>query len=703
MKHALIAFAIACATALAPHLAAAQADPTEAELRDAYARWVLSLGSYEYRARHILVPTADEAVAALNEIKAGAAFASVAERVSKDPGSRAKGGDLGWVMPSYFVPEFRVAFRGMETGLHPSAIRTPFGWHVVLVEEWRQVTIPRFEQKRADIEAMVKRERAAQAKAAAPVPIPNWSDDQWNALWFAANHTMGVASFVYREANYADREEAERASRTRVLLASSARTPQRARHLIDVEPALRFGLARLYTAGATSAPVDRLLPDGRLVWTVLQLVSRESAPRLQGGAAFQAEAAAWVAKGLLAPPHLLLEQPAARARVAWWRARTLEQLAAVAPELSPEVEYGNSSTPLLDAMLRRDMAFAKALVARGADVNHCGLWGCPVNYAARFEDGSEALAWVEWLLAAGAKPDAIDKRGPDVSATALSAAAWAGHLPVIQRLVAAGASIHGTPEAFDTPIEGAASAGRKAVVEWFIARGASVLPRRNPRGMGKTSIAEAALESNDKAFIAWAEKTVLDAAAKQPEFALALHFEQGGKRIEADAQGQVKLKAAPFKMVFRMAPNAVAVHVGASFDAAWLDEVRKTDLRNAMFRPFASGALANVDEPDSKFMLITGACAADTKADPGCDGVHMVLGIDPEPRRDFHERRAGNLYVRAIDELIDTAPGATAKPLRAADLAGRTLYVGAGVPVALGGGSGLRFVQPKWLMVSFTR
>ena len=65
----------------------------------------------EVHARHILVPTEDEAKAIEAELKKGADFATLAKEKSKDPGA-ADGGDLGYFTKDQMVPEFaEVAFK----------------------------------------------------------------------------------------------------------------------------------------------------------------------------------------------------------------------------------------------------------------------------------------------------------------------------------------------------------------------------------------------------------------------------------------------------------------------------------------------------------------------------------------------------------------------------------------------------------------
>lgn len=700
---AALALAVAALWTATPALAANEA--TEAELRDEYARWAIGLGSYEYRARHLLVATREEAASALGEINGGATFASVASRVSLDTGSKAKGGDLGWVLPGHFVPEFRIALRNMETGLHPAPVKTAFGWHVILIEEVRQVRVPRFEDMRSRIEAQLQRNRPAESSAPAK-PLPAWTAEQWSLVFAAAQHTAGIWSYVYRVAQFNDLDSAQRGAAFRLAAEPIyALKEHRARNLIDVDPALRLAVSRLFSDSAVSAPVSRVLADGRRVWNVIQLVSRSSAERLQPTEPFKADLASWVDKGLLPSPEQLA-QPAAQARTAYWRATSEAQIDVVAAPLSADVEYGNTSTPLLDAILRTDMAGAKALLRRGADANRCGSWGCPITFAANMKDEAAALAWVDWLLRSGAKADARDARAADLFDTALGAAAWNGHRSVAQRLVEAGAAVDGEAGAGTTPIEAAAAAGNQPMVEWLIARGASVLPRPDRTGITPHSIHAAARESNNEALVAWSERQIMQAAAQSPLFKFTLHFEQSGRRIEPNAKGEVALKAAPFKMVFRFPEGVHGVQVGASLQAAWLDEVGRTDLRNAMFRPFASGALANADAADSKDLLLSNSCAADAKADPGCEGTYMSLGIDESVRKDFHERRTqgGQAYVREVAMLFDTAaaPMRKAESLPLSRMAGKTLYMAVGVPVALGGPTGLRLVQPRLLKLQLT-
>ncbi len=98
----------------------------------------------EIHARHILLPTEDEAKKALDRVKAGEDFAKVATELSKDPGG--EGGDLGWFTKDRMVPEFSNAAFKLKKGEISEPVHTQFGWHIIKVEDTRTKTFPPFEQ-----------------------------------------------------------------------------------------------------------------------------------------------------------------------------------------------------------------------------------------------------------------------------------------------------------------------------------------------------------------------------------------------------------------------------------------------------------------------------------------------------------------------------------------------------------------------------
>ncbi len=68
---------------------------------------------------------------------AGESFADLAREISQDPGSAPGGGDLGWFGRGLMVPQFEQAAFSLAPGQVSDVIETPFGMHMVKVEEVR--------------------------------------------------------------------------------------------------------------------------------------------------------------------------------------------------------------------------------------------------------------------------------------------------------------------------------------------------------------------------------------------------------------------------------------------------------------------------------------------------------------------------------------------------------------------------------------
>lgn len=102
------------------------------------------------KTRHILLQNNElrdeergrlEIEAIYQQALAGADFAQLAKQHSDDPGSGAKGGDLGWVNPGVMVPEFeQVMGKTQEDGIS-SPFKSQFGWHILTVEGRRQTDV----------------------------------------------------------------------------------------------------------------------------------------------------------------------------------------------------------------------------------------------------------------------------------------------------------------------------------------------------------------------------------------------------------------------------------------------------------------------------------------------------------------------------------------------------------------------------------
>ena len=111
---------------------------SDAQLKAEYELIKTNLGSTEYKARHVLVEKEDEAKAIIAKLEKGEKFEELAKQ-SKDPGSKDKGGDLGWANPGQFVPEFEQAMNALPIDGISAPTGSRFGWHLIQVLERRSV------------------------------------------------------------------------------------------------------------------------------------------------------------------------------------------------------------------------------------------------------------------------------------------------------------------------------------------------------------------------------------------------------------------------------------------------------------------------------------------------------------------------------------------------------------------------------------
>ena len=118
----------------------------------------------EYHAAHILVKTEDEAKAIIAELGKGGDFAAIAKEKSLDPGSAAKGGDLGFFDPKQMVEPFANAVKALKEGEYTETpVQSQFGWHVIKLEAKRQSSPVPFEQVAQQIRQQMMSELFSQA------------------------------------------------------------------------------------------------------------------------------------------------------------------------------------------------------------------------------------------------------------------------------------------------------------------------------------------------------------------------------------------------------------------------------------------------------------------------------------------------------------------------------------------------------------
>jgi peptidyl-prolyl cis-trans isomerase C len=132
---------------------------TDAQIKTEYDKFVKSFGSTEYKAQHILVPSEKEAQDIIAQLKKGAKFSELAKKYSKDTGSAANGGDLGWSTPNNYVPPFAKALEALKPGQYTQTpVQSQFGWHVIKLDATRPAKAPTLDQLKPQIQAELQRQ-----------------------------------------------------------------------------------------------------------------------------------------------------------------------------------------------------------------------------------------------------------------------------------------------------------------------------------------------------------------------------------------------------------------------------------------------------------------------------------------------------------------------------------------------------------------
>ncbi len=154
---------------------------TDADTKAAYEDYKKELGDKEYSAKHILVKTEAEAKDIIAQLNKGGDFAKIAKEKSLDPGSKEKGGDLGWFSPAGMVKPFSDAVTGMKKGdVSTAPVQTQFGWHVIKLVDSRATQVPPYDKVKDGLERTLQQRKLEKImldlKAKAKIEVPGITD-----------------------------------------------------------------------------------------------------------------------------------------------------------------------------------------------------------------------------------------------------------------------------------------------------------------------------------------------------------------------------------------------------------------------------------------------------------------------------------------------------------------------------------------------
>lgn len=139
---------------------------SDADVSKEYDKLKTSLGGKEYHVRHILVENEKEAKSIEAKLKKGAKFDQLAARYSKDAGSKVHGGDLGWIpvgnISKAFVQPFGDALMGMSKGQVSQPVQSQYGWHIIQLEDVRDLQMPSVEDLKPKITKLLQQQAVKQ-------------------------------------------------------------------------------------------------------------------------------------------------------------------------------------------------------------------------------------------------------------------------------------------------------------------------------------------------------------------------------------------------------------------------------------------------------------------------------------------------------------------------------------------------------------
>ena len=134
---------------------------SDADLKDYFAK---NPGMFKTAAQvhalHILFATKDKAQAekTFDSVKKGGDFAALAKQYSTDPGSKDKGGDLGWAPSTQYVTEFAAAVSSMKPGEF-RLVETQFGWHIIKLVETKPAEEKTLDQVKDQITQILQQQK----------------------------------------------------------------------------------------------------------------------------------------------------------------------------------------------------------------------------------------------------------------------------------------------------------------------------------------------------------------------------------------------------------------------------------------------------------------------------------------------------------------------------------------------------------------
>lgn len=136
---------------------------TEDQIRKRYDALLSGYDPHEIKFRHILVKNQEEAKEILQSLKAGADFSSLAKEKSLDQSTSQNGGQIPFTnIRNVLVPGLAEAILALQPGdLLPIPFKSKLGYHVVLLEDKREVPFPAYDAVKPKLLVELERQQTA--------------------------------------------------------------------------------------------------------------------------------------------------------------------------------------------------------------------------------------------------------------------------------------------------------------------------------------------------------------------------------------------------------------------------------------------------------------------------------------------------------------------------------------------------------------
>ena len=146
-------------------------------IQAAYDRIKATITGNEYKVHHILVAKESEAKDIIAKLKKDpASFEKLAKERSTDPGSKDKGGDIGWLDLKRMDPDFAVAVTKLDKGKFTTEpVKTQFGYHVIRLDDSKPIEAPALDEVKTQLTQQLQQQNVKKQvetlKAAAKIEI----------------------------------------------------------------------------------------------------------------------------------------------------------------------------------------------------------------------------------------------------------------------------------------------------------------------------------------------------------------------------------------------------------------------------------------------------------------------------------------------------------------------------------------------------